>query len=241
MWLDALCDRLYTRRLRKSARPPGGALPPAVACWDCGLRHPLPVGLRQALASAEDFFARHAGHQVNWAERPGLAGLWQPNADIKVAHQALQTMTVTNLHSLANSATAGWQSAVVDNSANLYLDALVQVKIDFANTLPANSKAVFIYAYAGLESGVYSYPCTGSEGTLTLSDITANPTAVRRIGTVPYLVQDAVIPSSPFSVATGLGMVLPELWGLAIINQSGAAFAASGSTVKFYGTFLTSI
>jgi hypothetical protein len=40
-------------------------------------------------------------------------------ADIKLAYQTEQTMTVTNLHSLASSATAGWQSAVVDNTTNL--------------------------------------------------------------------------------------------------------------------------
>src|SRR5687767_8620983 len=94
-------------------------------------------------------------------------------ATIKSLFSSVQTMTVTALHSLASSATAGWQSAVVDNTTNLYLDALVQVVLDFANTAPANSKCAYIYAYSGIDT-TYSNPALGSEGTITLVDITAN-------------------------------------------------------------------
>ena len=198
-----------------------------------------PADLQQGLASAQDFFNRHLGHQVNWLERPGVAGLWHPNADVKQSFQSLQTFTVTNLHSLASSATGGWQSAVVDNTSNLYLDAHVMVNLDFANTAPGSSKACFLYSYGGVESGVYTYPCSGSEGTLTLADITANPTNIKRIGTVAYTNQDAAIPAGPFSVAVAHGGAMPGFWGVAIMNHSGAALAASGNTVKQQGIFFT--
>ena len=71
-----------------------------------------------------------------------------------LVYSSATAMTVTNLHSLASSATAGWQSAVVDNTGTIYMDALVQIVLDFANTAPANSKGVYIFAYAGLETGV---------------------------------------------------------------------------------------
>src|SRR4051812_17013402 len=95
-------------------------------------------------------------------------------SDIKTAYGSVTVLTVTNLHSLASSTTAGWQSDVVDNTSTLYLDALVEVVLDFANTAPANSKGAFVYAYGGIESGVYSNPVSGSQGTITLLDVTAN-------------------------------------------------------------------
>lgn len=152
--------------------------------------------------------------------------------DVKLVYGAVQTMTVTNLHSLASSPTAGWQSDVVDNSTNLYVDALVQVVLDFANTAPADSKAAFVYAYAGLET-TYTNPASGTEGAITLADITSNAQNLKLVGTIPYTTADEVAESAIFSVAAAFGGVLPPKWGLVIMNHSGAALAASGNTVKW--------
>jgi hypothetical protein len=157
--------------------------------------------------------------------------------DIKAQLGAAVAMTVTNLQSLASSATAGWQSAVVDNTTDEYLDALVQVKLDFANTAPANSRSVYVFAYGGIESGVYSNPASGSEGAITLLDVTANAQNLRQIGFVPYTTQDEVAESSPMSVAAAFGGILPPYWGVVLINHSGAALAASGNTVKYAPVF----
>jgi hypothetical protein len=150
-----------------------------------------------------------------------------------ITFSTVQTMTVTNLHSLASSPTAGWQGGAVDNTSDLALDALVQVVLDFANTAPANSKAAYIYAYGGIESGVYSNPASGTEGTITLVDVTANAQNLRLLGILPYTTQNEVAESSPMSVAAAFGGLLPPYWGVAIINHSGAALAASGNTVKY--------
>lgn len=159
-------------------------------------------------------------------------------SDIKLAYQAAQTLTVTALHSLASSATAGWQSDVVDNTSNLFLDALVQIVLDFANTAAANSKCAYVYAYSALET-TYTNPCTGTEGTLTLPDVTANPLSLRLIGIIPYVTTDEVVESTLFSVAAAFGGRLPPKWGIAIINHSGAALAGSGNTVKYRGLYET--
>lgn len=159
-------------------------------------------------------------------------------SDIKLAYQAVQTMTVTNLHSLANSATNGWQSDVVDNTSNLYEDALVQVVVDFANTAPANERAVFVFAYAGLNT-TYSNPATGTEGTITIPSLAATPTCLRQIGSIPYGTQDEVAESSPMSVAAAFGGILPPKWGIVLINYSGAALGASGNSVTYRGVYRT--
>ena len=62
------------------------------------------------------------------------------------------SMTVTALNSNTSSTTAAWASAVVDNTSNKYLDALVQVVLDFANTAPANDKATS--SSGGIESNL---------------------------------------------------------------------------------------
>ena len=160
-------------------------------------------------------------------------------ADTKQALGSVQTMTVTNLHSLANSPTAGWQSNVVDNTSNLFLDAVLQIVLDFANTAPANAKGVYVFAYGGIESGVYSNPASGSEGTITLLDVTTNNQNLRQIGFIPYTTTDEVAESSPMSVAAGFGGVLPPFWGIVLINYSGAALAGSGNTVKYRGVYAT--
>lgn len=160
-------------------------------------------------------------------------------ASTKVAYGSVTTMTVTNLHSLANSATAGWQSAVVDNTSDLYLDALVQFVLDFANTAPANSLGVYLYAYAGLESGVYSNPASGSEGALTLLDVTTSPQNLRMIGFIPYTTTNEIAETPPISIGAVFGGVLPPFWGVALMNHSGAALAASGNTVKWRGVYQT--
>ena len=156
-------------------------------------------------------------------------------ATTKTAYSAATALTVTNLHSLASSATAGWQSSVVDNTTDLYLDAIVQVVLDFANTAPANSKGAYVFAYGGLESGVYSNPASGTQGSITLLDVTTTPQNLRTLGFLPYTTADEVAEGSPLSVAAAFGGVLPPYWGLVIINHSGAALAASGNTVKWRG------
>lgn len=218
-----------------------------IACLDCGLIHNLPDDIRQALASAKTFADNHTNHEIAFdvigAESylTGKVPHWAENADFKLKFQAAQTLTVTNLHSLANSATAGWQSDVVDNTSDLFLDALAMVVFDFANTAPANSKGCYIFAYGGLESGTYTNPASGAQGTLTLLDVTANPQSMPMVHFQPYTTADEVAESKPFSIAAGFGGILPPYWGLAIINHSGAALAASGNTVKYRGQYATVI
>lgn len=161
-------------------------------------------------------------------------------ADIKTAYGASVNMTVTNLHSLGSSATAGWQSAVVDNSdsAAKWLDVLVQVVLDFANTAPGSDKCVYVYAYGGIGT-TYSNPATGSEGAITLANISTNAQNLRLIGRVEYTTQDEVAESSPMSVAAAFGGVMPAKWGLVIMNFSGAALAASGNTVTYQPVYST--
>lgn len=152
-----------------------------------------------------------------------------------LVYGAVQTLVTTALQSLASSATAGWQSAQVDNTGTIYIDALVQVVLDFANTAPANDKVAYVYVAGGLTTGVLSNPASGVEGAITLLDVTANAQNLRLLGVIPYTTADEVAESSPMSVANAFGGVMPNFWSVIVVDYSGAALAAAGSTVKYVG------
>lgn len=172
-----------------------------------------------------------------------LQGLddYRPNADIKQAFQGAQTMTVTALQSLASSATAGWQSDAVDNTSNLYLDDFFFIVLSFANTAPANSKCAFFYAAHSIDGTVYTNPASGSQGTITLVDVTTTAQAMRVLGSLPYTTQNEVAESVAMSMAVTAGGLLPPKYSVAVINHSGAALNSSGNTVKHNGVFSTAI
>lgn len=139
--------------------------------------------------------------------------------------------TITNAN-LATSATAGWQSNAIDNSSNLYDDALVIANFAAVNTAPANSKAIFLYAFASMDGGTKytgsgSANPSGSEGTLTYPDITTLPVVAPLLGVVPYPTQNIELISSAFSVARCFGGVLPPKWAIGMVNHSGMTLSVT--------------
>lgn len=141
-------------------------------------------------------------------------------------------MTVTNLNSLANSATAGWQSDRVDNTSEKASEYDINIKIDLANTPAANDKAIYVYVVpwfydgsawtAGADGGTATLP-SGSEGTYTIGTThNLRPGAV-----IAYTATDQVVCKS-FTI-TGVG----DGFSLVIIDYTGAAIAASGNVVQY--------
>jgi hypothetical protein len=246
-FINKLLDTLISRRVKKSAgltsysrRP----IPPAVACWDCSVIQRLHPQRTKAMEIAEHFFHAHEGHAANWYERPYTAGLWTPNADIKVALQAAQSFTVTNLNSMNGSTTTGWQSAVVDNTSNLFLDAHVFPTFSFFNGAASEGQVVLIQAYGGLESGVYTYPASGSQGSITVVDYRdGTPKNLPHLGSV-WFQQNTVVSAGPFSVATGFRGELPPYWGIivfAYVRLTSQVFNSSGNSIKYRGQYLTCV
>lgn len=212
-------------------------------CKTCQLRHQLTgpdIDKRM-----QEFALRHIGHALDifsfWGPDQYLELLaLAPNADVKASFQGAQTMTVTNLHSKASSVTAGWQSAAVDYSSNLYLDDLWFFVFSIANTTPANSKGAYLFAAHSIDAGsVYTNPYTGSEGSLTLLDVTANQQAAPSLGFVPITTADEVAESKACSMAATVPGPLPDHASVGVMNHSGAALDASGNTVKHNGVYAT--
>lgn len=151
-------------------------------------------------------------------------------ADVKLAYGTAIAFTKTNAN-LATSATAGWKSNAIDNGTNKFLDVLVQFNLAAVNTAPANSKAIFPYAYSLIDGTNYASTgdgqIDGTEGTVTFPDITTLSCVLPLLGVVPYPVQNKQLISPAFSVARCFGGILPVKWGIAMINHSGMTLSVN--------------
>lgn len=140
-----------------------------------------------------------------------------------------QAITIT-LASLANAAARA--SAAIDNSVNLFLDALVQLVLKSGAASVVATGFVNIYAVGTTDGGTtYGEGATGSDAAITL---TVPPNA-RLIGVINMVAVATTYKSEPMSVAAAFGGVLPQKWAIIVENQSGGSFdAVEGSHAKQY-------
>ena len=223
-----------------------------VACLDCKLFHELPHGAREAVASAQGFFDRHPRHRVAFAPQlaqgpclPAVQGRdWHGNADVKQAFGGSTTFTITNAN-LASSPTAGWQSNAIDNTSLLFLDVLISIELASVATAPANSKTIFLFAFGLTNPSASAYTSngaatpSGSEGTLTFPDVTANPIGMPLLGTVPYPITTTALNGGPFELARCFGNVVPPKFGVGMVNHSGMTLSVTA--IRYNGVYNTVI
>ena len=141
-----------------------------------------------------------------------------------------QAITVT-LASLANNGARA--STVVDNTSNLFLDALVQLQLKSGASGVSATGYVQVYAYGTVDAADSLYPegATGTDGGVTLTV----PTNLKLIGIINMVANATTYVSEPMSVAATFGGILPEKWGIVVVNQSGAALdATEGNHLKYY-------
>jgi hypothetical protein len=161
-------------------------------------------------------------------------------SNVKLSYATPVVLTLTSAN-LASSVTAGWMSQSIDNTANLYLDAFVQINLARVNTAPAGTKALYLYAYgtAALSGTVFTTTAaanttgtiTGTVGTVTFPSVTTLPVGVPLLGIVPYPIQDSLIISPNFSIAKAFGGTLPPIYGIAMINDTGMTLSVTSITV----------
>ncbi len=144
-------------------------------------------------------------------------------ASIKTAFgTSNQTITITIASVTNNSAQA---STAVDNTSNLFLDALVQLKIKSPASSTSSTGYVNVYAYGTADGGTtYSDGASGTNGSITL---TVPPNA-RLIGSFNIVANATTYKSAPMSVAAAFGGVLPDHWGIIIENKTGGTLDSTG-------------
>ncbi len=137
------------------------------------------------------------------------------------------TCTITSL------ATAGARaSTAIDNTSNLFLDALVSVKIKAGGASTSATGYVNVYAYGTADGGTtYTQSASGTDAAITL---TVPPNA-RLIGSINVVANAVTYNAGPFSVAAAFGGILPDHWGIIIENQSGGTLDASVGSAWYQG------
>jgi hypothetical protein len=144
-----------------------------------------------------------------------------------------QTITIT-LASLVQAAAR--QSTVIDNTTNVFTDALVTVKLKTGAGTSANQKAFNVYAFATTDGGTtYTENAGASDAAITL---TSPPNAVL-IGVISTPSASTTYVGGPFSIASAFGGSLPDHWGIIVENQEGQTSDATGGNflVTYQGVY----
>jgi hypothetical protein len=149
---------------------------------------------------------------------------------LKTSYASSSTITCT-LTSLANASAR--QSTVVDNTSNLYIDALIGGEFTTGSGTLSTPAFINIYVYALTDGTNYSGSATGSDSAWSLptyKNVTIAATVyVNTAGTIEYF--------SPRSVAACFGGVLPAKWGVIVENETGLSL--SSGTITYTGINLT--
>jgi hypothetical protein len=154
-------------------------------------------------------------------------------ANIKEAIGASTAITITVASLGAASAR---ESLVVDNSALLYLDAMITFKLKTVAGLAAD-KAIYIWLYASEDGTLYDYNATGADAAITL----LSPHNFKGPFVINTPTDSLTYIAVLASVASFFGGVMPKKWGVIVENQTGQALTAVAGdhSVKYSGIYHT--
>ena len=149
-----------------------------------------------------------------------------------------QTITITlanNSVGLASSTSGvGRASTAVDNTTNQFVDALVTAKLKTAAGGVSGSGYATVYAYGTTDGGAsYTEGATGTDAGLTLTQ----PANARAIAVINLVGLATTYIAGPFSVAKAFDGILPDHWGIIVVNSSGAALdaVAASHSITYQG------
>lgn len=163
--------------------------------------------------------------------------------DTKLVYAAASSLTVTNLHSLAASSTflGGWESGLIDNTTNLYLDYRITAHLV---THASNRQAgtLRIYLVGMVDDSTWPDTMDGTESTESWTDAEELDAAgILAAAVVVDNTASAVYELHVPSVATVFGGNLPAKFVIYITGDAAtstnAQLASSGSTVNVKGSY----
>jgi hypothetical protein len=157
----------------------------------------------------------------------------------KISYGTSTAITCT-LASLASSATAGRGCAAVDNTSDLFDDALLYIAVKTSSSALANDKACYVYIYGSEDGTNYNGSSAEAEGTNAAVTIDS-PTNLRG----PYIIacpSTSTTYKGVFSIASCFGGIMPRKWGFVLRNYTGQNLdSTEGNHTKSYtGIYYTS-
>lgn len=140
-----------------------------------------------------------------------------------------QTITIT-LASLGS--TSARESASIDNTTNLFLDALVMLKLKTGAGSIGTDPWAYIYVYGTVDGGTtWPDPATGTDAAITLG----KNTRARLLGAVNLAATATTYKGGPWSVAAAYGGAMPQMWSIAVLNNCGVALdSTAGNHAALY-------
>lgn len=123
------------------------------------------------------------------------------------------------------------QSTSIDNTTNLFLDALVGITVKTASSGVSATGTVNVYVYGTSNGTSFTDGVSGSDGTFTPT----SPTNLKLVGVVNTVANATTYVGGPFSVAVAFGGILPASWGIVVENKTGAALDASVGSAWYQG------
>lgn len=131
---------------------------------------------------------------------------------------ASQAITIT-LSSLANGSAR--EGVYVDNSSNLYLDALLQLKWKTGAASTSATGYVQVLAAGSVDThSTFGGGLTGADAAITLVPSNARANLVE-IGRVQVAADATTYYSPTMSVAAAFDGKLPQYWTIVVINNGG--------------------
>lgn len=155
-------------------------------------------------------------------------------------YSASTALTIT-LASLASSTTfvAGQESAVVDNSTNKYMDALLTGLVTVGTTPTINTQ-ILVYVFGQMDD-TPTYPDV-MDGTESAETLTSAGVGRGFLKLAASLDVDATTSNrgyyfGPVSVAALFGGVLPQRWSAFVTHNTGVALNSTSGNhyIKFQG------
>lgn len=153
--------------------------------------------------------------------------------EIRAKYGPPQQEIIVTLNGLADDEYR--ESDVVDNTEERFLDVFVQVQVNVTAGAPAGDKNCLIYAYGSVGGGApYSGRATGRNDSYSgqAGQLISN---CPLLGIVTLDAASEVFTSDVFSVASAFGGVMPEDWGIIVMNQSGQVLASAANKAWFQG------
>jgi hypothetical protein len=159
-------------------------------------------------------------------------------ASIKIAYSSATTITM-DLSALATSTTfvAGVESAQIDNTTNLYDDAIVQ-GLFTVGTTPTTNTSLNVYVWGSHTSlattALDVLDGTSSAETFASATALVNAVYLASVNPVIATTSDTSYIVKPFGVAQFFGGVLPQYWGLYVAHNMVAALRTNASNTDSF-------
>ena len=150
-----------------------------------------------------------------------------------------QAITITLASLAASVVGVGRESTFISNLTDLFLDVLVVLRIKTGAVTPTSEKKVYVFAWGSVNVATPIYPdtVTGVDAGITLNN--AGVTQLKLIGVIEATVAVTTYTSEPLSIAQAFGGIMPERWGIVVINSTGQTFDATEANFskQFQGVY----